>query len=625
MKKLSRFLALFMCLFCLSIALAACGGGDTDSDGKIDYTVTVTCTEGANPALTLMTVKVKLLNADGSDASSEVALTDGKATFRMDPGTYKVSLSGALTGYTYGETFLTATTPAATVEIKLDTGSSDTDTKVDYKIRVLKPDQTPMVNIGLQICLASDVSGSCYLDMTDDNGYAEFNLDAGTYVVHIPNKSDIPSGYTFDDNLYQVTPTDNEITVYLDTQTEYTVNVAYAKVKKDEHGNTVKDNLGNAEIERTPAADINVTLNRRVSPTNVVPGYASGKTDSTGAAKITTASSEYNVKVAAPNGYIYTENLIIETATPEIQIDLYKLGSDINARLKIKANVDTTVNITDDTHEYWYEFDCEGVPGEYKIESSGTLDTYAYRYVGNSASILDKDLNGTTDEHSSYTADKDGTDKNFVMHFPVHPSAYSEDNIYAFRIGAENLPEPVGNLSFTFKITFVEEIPYNTIPVTEPELGMLASIPQIPANSTFVLLEPADEIVYSPTDSMFHFGTESGPVIYTAVAGNKYFPRSMDKNFVDAYEEAGGTGFTLSDGETYRYNYGNFLTAYSEAANSDGLYPLTNAMKTFLQGYAVNNHLVELIDGWEYYTDPATKELNPKMYYFACGYYKATE
>lgn len=207
---LKKFAAFFVavCTVLSLCALAACGEeGDPNGGATTQtYTVTVSCEE--NPLL-LSGVKVRLVSESG--VAGESALTNGKASFTLEKGKYTVELieviDDILSDYVYAQTEVTESAPSATIEIlpKEETGET-----VEYRVTVLKPDESPVGELAVQLC--GGPKGLCWTARTDAQGVATFNLEAGEYEVHI---NILPDGYKFDNNEHKMTAEGGALTVHL--------------------------------------------------------------------------------------------------------------------------------------------------------------------------------------------------------------------------------------------------------------------------------------------------------------------------------------------------------------------------------------------------------------------------
>lgn len=106
--KGSLVLALILVFVLSAAVLVACNKPETTT-----YTVTVTCEDAA----TLANVKVQLKKADGTLAA-ENGLTEGKATFELEPAEYTATLTGfTATEWGFAEAKLTAENPSCTIAL----------------------------------------------------------------------------------------------------------------------------------------------------------------------------------------------------------------------------------------------------------------------------------------------------------------------------------------------------------------------------------------------------------------------------------------------------------------------------------------------------------------------------
>ena len=131
MKMFKRIMlaALSLCMALGIVGLvAACGKSKAK---KIDYTVTVTCTETE----ALANVKAGLTTAEGEavEGGEAKALTDGTATFTVLPGTYQVVLTGVPETYEYQPATLTETTTTATITLTQKTPVGPQEPTIDAK------------------------------------------------------------------------------------------------------------------------------------------------------------------------------------------------------------------------------------------------------------------------------------------------------------------------------------------------------------------------------------------------------------------------------------------------------------------------------------------------------------
>lgn len=209
-KSIKTAFALILSLCALCALLVGCGGSDT----KATYKVTVTCSE----SYILNGVEVVLLDENGAKAGRS-SLTDGAASFELEKGTYRVTLSeklaGVLEGYTFEEQTLTEDKTAVTVA--LTAKDDESSEPVSYTVKVTDPDGNPVEGVIVQLCSSSD-GAACYnvKEPTDKDGIGVLTLPAGEYEVHVI--SGIPEGFKFDNAKYTTTVEDGgSYTLVLET------------------------------------------------------------------------------------------------------------------------------------------------------------------------------------------------------------------------------------------------------------------------------------------------------------------------------------------------------------------------------------------------------------------------
>lgn len=112
-------------------------------------------------------------------------------------------------------------------------------------------------------------------------------------------------------------------------------------------------------------------------------------------------------------------------------------------------------------------------------------------------------------------------------------------------------------------------------------------------------------------EGFYRVGGTDGPLLCATVARE---PRGYDVSFEGMYQN--GQSFTDTDGKTYSRDYYPLLSAYAEKANKDGVYPLNDELKTFLNVFLKNGTAKEWIQT-QLGTLPEGEE-----WLFACGYYK---
>ncbi len=246
MKMFKRIMlaALSLCMALGIVGLvAACGKSNAK---KIDYTVTVTCTETE----ALANVKAGLTTAEGEavEGGEAKALTDGAATFTVLPGTYQVVLTGVPETYEYQPATLTETTTTATITLTQKTPVGPQGPTIDAKYNGTwsNADHTLVVDtekgtITLDGTQATDIAEdetagytfqcggktwSLYFPIEDpetlclDDGEDDFSeLTAGTYVPPTPATmpSDFPAKW-YDEDETEAIVFDGATFTYMDEE-----------------------------------------------------------------------------------------------------------------------------------------------------------------------------------------------------------------------------------------------------------------------------------------------------------------------------------------------------------------------------------------------------------------------
>lgn len=100
--------------------------------------------------------------------------------------------------------------------IGLSACSSNEKTYDGYQCQILYRDGTPVSGVMAKYCTEQ----TCFRPINvDSNGIAKADtLKDDTYYVHVEN---LPSGYTYNPNAHQSTPTNKQIVIYLDELSEF--------------------------------------------------------------------------------------------------------------------------------------------------------------------------------------------------------------------------------------------------------------------------------------------------------------------------------------------------------------------------------------------------------------------
>lgn len=275
-------------------------------------------------------------------------------------------------------------------------------------------------------------------------------------------------------------------------------------------------------------------------------------------------------------------------------------------------------------------------PGKYVIESLGTslnlITANPYvNYYGNNPQYVNEVL---------LSDDDGGYDVNFALelNIPIQEFTttgeldangdyiYSKDNqgnyvaggLYIFGISATPVKSPK---TFPFIVKWVED--YVLTREHAEVISVQEKLSQFPEkNPEYIWIDSkingVDTVVYNEEDGFYHVDTKDGYVLTAKISTPCNY---LDRPFTKVVEDAEGnksnegivglTGIVLDNGKK---DYTTFIQEYEKYCNSDGVYGVTEELKTFLDLYFKNSKdwitslsqtVVEDEAGW----------------LFACGYY----
>ena len=130
-------------------------------------------------------------------------------------------------------------------------------------------------------------------------------------------------------------------------------------------------------------------------------------------------------------------------------------------------------------------------------------------------------------------------------------------------------------------------------------------------------------VVYNEDDGFYHVDSLDGYVLLAKISEPcPYLDKAFSKTNAETGENEGILGVTGLVVDNGQKDYSNFIKEYERYCNSDGLYPVTEELKVFLEYYYAGNK------DWigkqvEYYNPQAIDDECGWM--FACGYYANIE
>ena len=269
-------------------------------------------------------------------------------------------------------------------------------------------------------------------------------------------------------------------------------------------------------------------------------------------------------------------------------------------------------------------------PGKYVIESwtesTDTINTNVGYYGNNPQYIPSSPIEGMSDDDS-------GDSDNFRLEFNISTDEFVntgvlDDNgnmiyekdangnyipggIYRFAIGATNIRR---EKSFPVSIKYLEH--YEKPVINVEEIEATETLSQCEEADPELIwkdcqINGLDQAVYNEATNSYHLGTTDGYKLYVKITEPCLY---IDKAF-SVIQDSGNSALTLDNGTK---DYTKLIAAYAENCNSDGVYPLTNELKTFLELY------YKSISSWLYSVCETVID-EDWAWLFAVGYYANLE
>ena len=270
-------------------------------------------------------------------------------------------------------------------------------------------------------------------------------------------------------------------------------------------------------------------------------------------------------------------------------------------------------------------------PGSYVIESwSDEIwvngEGPSIKYYGNNNDFINEESPVIQDENSGYDKnfkiqldigiDEFETilnDKGEIEHIRDNNGNYIPGGSYVFSIGAS-----VNRLAKDVPFVIKRIGDYVVEKVIAEEVEVTANLSQFPeklANDVYkdALIDGTFNVYYNENDGFYHYRRKTGPVLVAKIsAPNKYF----GKESFATIQDAGNKSLTLDNG---KYDYTKFIETYAEFCNSDGVYGVTEELKTFLELFYES--ISEWFNSESNINKPDTIVDEASAWLFACGYY----
>lgn len=633
MRKTRKWLIISAVLaLCISVCACLFAGCIDTPDNTITYTVNVQ-TDTEAPA---SGVKVQLRKGNASIGDAATTGADGKAVFQAAPDDYTVRLTAPLPYAVPQDANLTLTEANPTLTVKLE--------KVFvYTVNLVQPNGDPFYANGVSVGICDD-NGTCLTPVEiGANGVAMIKADPANYhvqVLGLPATSKIKTtkindvDYYADDN-FTAQKNEMDITVYSATvltdltpmsDAEKLAAFPYDTAAQQRTAYKTSVELAAGEvayfaIKPEIEGEYTISYNYAVS-------FLSDGTEMTLGKEGGYLSTTLNCNPAYDYYYFKAVNNTEEAATAEVAVAVpystYLTQSGKGA--------DTTVTV--------------GKANTNAIIAFSPTEAGTYTISATGAQVIVSASNKTQSEViATAPADSDYTNNPSTTHL-VYTSKVGATVYIAVTAKAASYPttvgvkiEKTGGVTDTSSTASVEEtLTTYTKPADKELIG--------------VAMDGTATLVYNETDKFYHLGTADGPVVVVNITGELEEERYWADDEVATLATLDGLtgingmyiittqtevgedtvdyqtflrGFTFDDYEVRQQGWKTVYvapttiaeTSYAAHVNEDGVYPLTQELKVFLEKfYAANKETIDYAtlaeDAWlfacYYYGEPSEEE-----------------
>lgn len=204
LKKIISMLLALTLVFTLGVALVSCtddsgnndnagnnNGGD-NTDVKETYVVTVKDSAGnAVSGVEVSMIKVTATTEMPYPGAKKETAEDGKASFEVKQGTWKVSVEDVPAGYVLPEDNFSFTDKAVTITL---------ESLPTYTIKVVDQDGNAVVGANVQMCKKGE-AGVCvaFKKPTNDKGESSMQINEASYEAQVTS---VPEGYAKPDGYF---------------------------------------------------------------------------------------------------------------------------------------------------------------------------------------------------------------------------------------------------------------------------------------------------------------------------------------------------------------------------------------------------------------------------------------
>lgn len=602
-KRSAFFALLTLCVAALLGLAVACDNYEEPSGETKTYSVTVKL-DADTPA---PNVKVRV-GTGSSFYEPKKTGSDGKAVFSLAEGSYSVVLSDLPNGYSLPQAPMTLTATAPDLVVTLVKNFA-------YTVNLVDENDAPFTEQGVSVILCTLGGTNCLQGVPAVNGVASIEADKGDYHAKLDG---LPAGFAYDsdgDGYYageNLSATDTEITIKIyaveaidlsaeamteEQKTAFAVDHPMAGYA--ESARQFPARIHNVEIAAngvtyfslTPsmsgmyrffnyAANENVTFLRMGETFTVNAGYSmaavaleKGVTYYYRAINDSDAAASVPLLVASPlSSYI-------EHAGKAGTVDVIVGSADTNAIIAFAATE----------------------AGEYKA----TVQGEALAYIVNSESApYEQMISAPSDGDYAQNANASAS---------VAPKAASQGYPTYFAVAIKASAYPV-TVQVKLEQTAKSNYTYTVVQVTET----LSKYADAPENKelAYVPMDATADLVYNSTDKYYHLGTIDGPVVVISLTRELNVTRFSEGGmfaYLDLIDSRlASYAFTDPDNDKNTLDYTIFLrgfseydmegrrpvipsqitteTYYAKYVNADGVYPLTQELKSFIERFFTANY-----------------------------------
>lgn len=641
-KNLLLTILLLICLAACACLVAACVD---PKDNSVTYTVTVK--KDATTAASGVMVQVRKGGVSYGKPQSTDA--NGKVEFKLAPDNYEVVLSKLPAGYNDNELDHELKSDKHDIEITLNKNFA-------YTIKLVDQNGKPYFaeDVSVMICTipVNGGAGNCLPPVPlGENGEASIEATPGNYHAKIEG---LPEGVTYEcdaEGYYtgkNFSANDTEMTIIVNTSeiTSVTSVTAMTDAEKSEY--VKKNNVGyGSEAQQYVCHKITRELApneiAHYSVTAAITGMYRFYTN--GSVRYVYSDTEFiDGEAGSGNGFLLSEIVLnagktyyfkainnrTTTATAEFVVAVphsshrLEKGKGVNASVVVgKANANAVIAFT------------ATEPGTYTAVVSGMPAVVGFSFS------TPNDMNETVPNNGDF---KNNASSSAVV--STRLTKIAAPVYFAITVKANSYPAEV-NVTITktapSKDTFVNAaVQENFKEFVKPQNSTLVGVP----------LDGSAKLEFNQDDGYFHYGTVNGPIVVVNITKPLESSRFKDRATL-AYMEMTNIGLAAyefykdnEDGSVTITDYRLFLRGfkdyeyqqssssqdikliipsnittekyYAKYVNEDGMYPLTQELKDFLETfYSVNE---KAFYSWQI---PQTADAE-SAWLFPCYYYDET-